>query len=113
MDKNKDASGANSTSISSRLDEFRRRIDALDEEIVRLLNNRAACANEIGEVKQSVGMETYQPSREEDVLAHVRDVNEGPLADDAITRVFERIIDESRRLERLTSEKGEAESSRE
>ena len=58
-------------------------------------------------------METYQPTREEDVLAHVRGVNEGPLANDAITRVFERIIDESRRLERLTSEKVEAESSRE
>ena len=111
MDKNKDASGANSTNISSRLDEFRRRIDAFDEEIVRLLNNRAACANEIGEVKDSVGMETYQPSREEDVLAHVRDVNAGPLANDAITRVFEQIIDESRRLERLTSEKVRAESS--
>ena len=111
MDKNKEASGANSTNISSRLDEFRRRIDAFDEEIVRLLNNRAACANEIGEVKDSVGMETYQPSREEDVLAHVRDVTAGPLANDAITRVFEQIIDESRRLERLTSEKVRAESS--
>ena len=111
MDKNKDASGANSTSISSQLDEFRRRIDALDEEIVRLLNKRAACANEIGEVKDSVGMETYQPTREEDVLAHVRDVNAGPLANDAITRVFEQIIDESRRLERLTSEKVRVERS--
>ncbi len=111
MDKNKEASGANSTNISSRLDEFRRRIDAFDEEIVRLLNNRADCANEIGEVKDAVGMETYQPSREEDVLAHVRDVNAGPLANDAITRVFEQIIDESRRLERLTSEKVRAESS--
>ena len=111
MDKNKEASGADSANISNRLDEFRRRIDALDEKIVQLLNNRAACANEIGEVKDSVGMETYQPTREEDVLAHVRGVNEGPLANDAITRVFERIIDESRRLERLTSEKVRAKSS--
>ena len=111
MDKNKEASGADSANISNRLDEFRRRIDALDEKIVQLLNNRAACANEIGEVKDSVGMETYQPGREENVLAHVRDVNEGPLANDAITRVFERIIDESRRLERLTSEKVRVERS--
>ena len=111
MDKNKEASGADSANISNRLDEVRRRIDALDEKIVQLLNNRAACANEIGEVKDSVGMETYQPGREENVLAHVRDVNEGPLANDAITRVFERIIDESRRLERLTSEKVRVERS--
>ena len=90
--------------ISNRLDKFRRRIDSLDAEIVRLLNERAACANEIGEVKDSVGMDTYQPSREKDVLVHVRNVNDGPLANDAITRVFERIIDESRRLERITSE---------
>lgn len=76
----------------------------LDAEIVRLLNERAACANEIGDVKASVGMETYQPNREKDVIEHVRNVNEGPLADDAVTRVFERIIDESRHLERLTSE---------
>ena len=111
MDKNKEAPGADSANISNRLDEFRRRIDALDEKIVQLLNNRAACANEIGEVKDSVGMETYQPGREENVLAHVRDVNEGPLANDAITRVFERIIEESRRLERLTSEKVRVERS--
>ena len=89
--------------IAEQLDEFRRRIDELDTEIVRLLNARATCANEIGQLKETVGMETYQPTRERAVLDHVRGVNGGPLAGEAVTRVFERVIDESRRLERTTS----------
>lgn len=89
--------------VAKRLDGFRRRIDELDEQIVRLVNQRADCANQIGQLKGSMEMETYQPKREEDVLAHVRDVNTGPLGADAIKRVFEKIIDESRRLEKLTS----------
>ena len=86
--------------IAPRMDEFRRRIDRLDAELVRLLNARAACADEIGRLKDDVGIEIYQPEREQDVLAHVRTVNTGPLDQGAITRLFERIIDESRRLER-------------
>lgn len=87
--------------IAGQLDAYRQRIDRLDEEIVRLLNARATCANEIGRLKEQVGMEVYQPGRERTVLDHVRRVNEGPLADVAMIRLFERIIDESRRLERL------------
>ena len=63
-----------------RLDELRRRIDALDEELVRLLSARAQCALEIGRVKKQAGMEVYQPAREAEVLAHVQHVNGGPLA---------------------------------
>jgi chorismate mutase len=84
-----------------RLDEFRKRIDQLDEMLVRLLNARAACALEIGRVKRAIGMAVYQPAREADVLAHVKDINTGPLDDGAIRRLFERVIDEARRLERL------------
>ena len=87
--------------IAAQLDAYRSRIDRLDEEIVRLLNARATCANEIGRLKKQVGMEVYQPGRERVVLDHVRRVNQGPLADVAVIRLFERIIDESRRLERL------------
>ena len=83
-----------------RMDELRHRIDRLDAELVRLLNARAACADEIGRLKDDVGIEIYQPQREQDVLGHVRAVNTGPLDQGAITRLFERIIDESRRLER-------------
>lgn len=83
------------------IDELRTRIDELDEQIVSLLNERAGCALAIGELKDALGLEIYQPDRERSVLAHVRRVNGGPLDDDAIARLFERIIDEARRLERV------------
>jgi chorismate mutase len=84
----------------SRVDDLRRRIDDLDELLVRLLSARAACAVEIGREKKLLGLEIYQPSREMDVLAHVQRINPGPLNDASIKRLFERVIDEARRLER-------------
>jgi chorismate mutase len=85
------------------LDALRRRIDELDEKLVELLNERAKCALKIGEIKQTMGLEIYQPDRESQVLGHVRDHGraiKGPLSPEALTRLFERIIDEARRLER-------------
>jgi chorismate mutase-like protein len=85
----------------STLDEIRLDIDRVDEVLVRLLNERARCVCEIGRLKKESGIEIYQPDREKDVLNHVRAVaTEGPLGPDAIARLFERIIDEARRLER-------------
>jgi chorismate mutase len=92
----------------STLDDFRKRIDALDEQLVRLLNARAACALEIGREKKAAGLEIYQPSREAEVLNHVQSINTGPLDDGAIRRLFERVIDEARRLERIAEEAAEA-----
>ena len=94
--------------VVSRLDELRRRIDALDEELVRLLSARAQCALEIGRVKKQAGMDVYQPAREAEVLAHVQSVNGGPLDHGAIRRLFERVIDEARRLERVADGQEEA-----
>jgi chorismate mutase len=85
----------------SRLDDLRRQIDSLDERLVELLNARAACALEIGHEKKLAGLELYQPSREAEVLGHVQRINMGPLDDEAMKRLFERIIDEARRLERI------------
>jgi len=83
------------------LEDLRRDIDRVDEVLVRLLNERARCVCEIGRLKKELGVEIYQPDREKDVLQHVRDVaSEGPLGSDAVGRLFERIIDEARRLER-------------
>ena len=104
MAEDKASGGAATDGIAERLDEFRHRIDRLDEQIVGLLNARATCANEIGWLKGRAGMEIYEPTRERAVLDHVRRINAGPLEADAVMRVFERIIDESRRLERLTNE---------
>ncbi len=83
------------------IDEWRRRIDAIDEQLMRLLNSRSACAVEIGKVKRSLGLPVYSPEREAWILERVMRDNPGPLDPTAVRRVFERIIDESRRLERL------------
>src|SRR5262245_30489150 len=83
------------------LDDLRNDIDRVDEVLVRLLNERARVACEIGRIKKEQGIDVYQPEREKQVLEHVRSVAvEGPLGPDAIARLFERIIDEARRLER-------------
>jgi chorismate mutase-like protein len=83
------------------LDNLRDDIDRVDEVLVRLLNERARCVCEIGRLKKLHGLEVYQPDREKQVLEHVRSIAaEGPLGPDAIARLFERIIDEARRLER-------------
>jgi len=90
------------------IEAWRRRIDAIDEQLMRLLNSRSACAVEIGRIKRSLGLPVYSPEREAWILDRVMRENPGPLDDTAIRRVFERIIDESRRLERIA---GEAQSS--
>jgi|SRR4051812_26894361 len=83
------------------LDDLRKDIDRVDEVIVRLLNERARVACEIGRLKKAGGVPIYQPEREKQVIEHVRGVAvEGPLGPDAIGRLFERIIDEARRVER-------------
>jgi chorismate mutase len=84
-----------------RLGVLRREIDIIDEQLVRLLNERAKCALAIGREKKEEGLELYQPAREAEVLAHVERVNRGPLDDGAVKRLFERVIDEARRLERI------------
>lgn len=86
------------------LDELRRRIDLLDQSLVKLLNARAACALEIGRLKRELKMPIYQPARETEVLQNVERANLGPLDHAAIKRLFERIIDEARHLERTNDE---------
>jgi chorismate mutase len=92
------------------VEEWRRRIDVIDDQLTRLLNSRSACAVEIGRLKRHVGMAVYQPERETWILDRVERNNPGPLDSGAVRRVFERIIDEGRRLERLA---GEAETGEE
>src|SRR3954468_18994601 len=97
------------------IDELRQRIDRLDEKLVELLTERANCALQIGRMKHDLGLEVYQPDREAEVLHHVQShakVTRSPLGGDAIVRVFERIIDEARRIERATAHSSEAPASR-
>jgi chorismate mutase-like protein len=96
------------------LAEHRARIDTIDLQLVELLNRRAAAAAEIGRAKQAAGMAVYEPKREDDVYHNVLAANAGPLSGDALKRIFERIIDEMRSLQRLRADqdrkraKGEA-----
>jgi chorismate mutase len=85
------------------LDEWRRRIDVIDQQLMGLLSSRSACAVEIGKIKRALGLPVYSPEREVWILERVMRENPGPLDATAVRRVFERIIDESRRLERLAA----------
>ncbi len=86
------------------LDDWRQKIDEIDVQLVRLLNDRARCATELGRVKLQLGLDAYSPAREEEVMVNVTTANPGPLSDQALRRLFERIIDESRTLERVFME---------
>jgi chorismate mutase len=82
------------------LERWRRQIDEIDEQLLRLLNARAQCAVEAGHWKKQNHQPVWQPERELEILRHVVKSNRGPLDDAAIRRLFERIIDEARSLER-------------
>ncbi|MBI4484022.1 MAG: chorismate mutase [Acidobacteria bacterium] len=86
------------------LEDWRMKIDQIDEQLVKLLNERSRCAIEIGKIKRAQNLALYSPEREHEILRRVKQVNGGPLDDEAIRRLFERIMDESRRVERLAAQ---------
>ena len=79
---------------------WRDRIDEIDRIILQLLNERSRSANVIGHIKKKLALPVYAPRREEEVIDNVLTANEGPLPDAAVRRLFERVIDETRSLER-------------
>ena len=78
----------------SELDQLRQRIDVLDEQIQKLLNERAGCAQAVAEAKRKIGGEVvfYRPEREAEVLRLARERNKGPLSDDEIAHLFREIM---------------------
>jgi chorismate mutase len=80
------------------LDDWRHQIDALDTELLRLLNQRAAMACEIASIKVASGLPAYDGNRERQVLARVVEKNTGPLDQQSVTDIFAGIIRETRRL---------------
>jgi chorismate mutase len=80
------------------LDGWRGQIDALDTELLRLLNQRAAIACEIAAIKVASGLPAYDSNRERQVLARVVEKNTGPLDEQSVTDIFSGIIRETRRL---------------
>ncbi|MCM2358220.1 MAG: chorismate mutase [Geobacteraceae bacterium] len=83
------------------IDEIRQEIDRLDSELLKIFNRRAELALKIGEIKKGLGLAIYDPAREKKIFQRMKEENPGPLDDQAIVRLFERVVDESRRLERI------------
>lgn len=83
------------------IDDIRMQIDALDDQLLAMFNQRAALALRIGQIKKQEGKAVYDPRREKSIFERMQQSNPGPLDDGAIVRLFERVIDESRRLERI------------
>ena len=79
--------------------DWRKKIDDLDRELVELLNRRAHAAHEIGRLKKTAAMPIYEPDREREVFDHVRKLNQGPLAERDLLRIYERIIDVMRQIQ--------------
>jgi len=80
------------------LDHWRGQIDALDAELLRLINQRATIACEIASIKVASGLQAYDGNRERQVLARVVEKNTGPLDDQSVRDIFVGIIRETRRL---------------
>ena len=85
------------------LQALREEIDRIDDELVRLLDRRARCASIIGRLKRERGLAIYEPQREATVIGRAKALTRalgGPLDEAAIGRVYERIMDEARRIQR-------------
>ena len=86
--------------ILARMTECRHRIDDVDVRLVTLLNERTTIVEEIGRLKQQAALPVYEPKREDEVFRNIMEHNGGPMPHDAMRRVFERIIDEMRTVQR-------------
>ncbi len=86
------------------LEAYRVAIDALDLRLLELLNQRTRVVEDIGRVKRSAKLPIYEPKREDQVFENITTHNGGPLTPDAVKRIFERIIDEMRTIQRIRME---------
>jgi chorismate mutase len=82
------------------ISDWRKKIDELDRKLVELLSQRAHAAHEIGKLKLGAGMPIYEPDRERNVFSNVRSVNPGPLPDRDLLRIYERIMDVMRQIQK-------------
>ncbi len=82
------------------LEELRKRIDELDHQLVKLLNERARVVVEIGKLKNKTGGQIYAPDREKQILAEIAKANEGPLPDKCLVAIWRELMSGSFVLER-------------
>jgi chorismate mutase len=89
------------------IEDWRRKIDELDRQIVALISERAKAAQAIGRLKRTSSLPVYEPGREKVIFENVRSANHGPLPDIEMTHIYERIIDVMRATQRneLASQK--------
>ena len=92
------------------IEDWRLEIDAIDSELLGLLNKRASLAVRVGQSKRLTGIELYDPTREQEVIERARRDNQGPLDEQAIVELFGCIIRESRRIEACAMERDQQES---
>jgi chorismate mutase len=83
-----------------KLEEYRVSIDEIDRRLVALLNERTGIVECIGRVKREARLPVYEPRREDQVFANIATANQGPISNEAVRRIFERIIDEMRGIQR-------------
>jgi chorismate mutase/prephenate dehydratase len=83
--------------------DLRDRIDGIDEELVRLLNERARIAAEMGKIKEDSRTPAYNPAREREVLRHVEKLNDGPLPARSVEAIYREIMSASAALEKRTA----------
>ena len=82
------------------LKKLRSRIDELDIELLKLLNERAKCVIKIGKIKQKEKKDVLVPMREKELLDRLRTVNKGPMADKMVIYLFQQIIDTLKDLQK-------------
>ena len=80
--------------------DWRKKIDELDRRLVELLSERARAAQEIGRLKRNTNLPIYEPDREQIVFSHVQELNRGPLPNRDVVRIFERIMDVMRNIQK-------------
>jgi chorismate mutase-like protein len=80
--------------------DWRKKIDEIDAKLVELLSQRAHAAHEIGRLKKQAGMPIYEPARERAVFDHVNQHNCGPLPARDLLRIYERIMDVMRQIQK-------------
>jgi len=90
--------------------DWREKIDVIDRDLVRLLNERARCVMEIGRIKRDNKLPIEEPHREQQVLRNALVTNRGPLSSQAMERVFAQIVEEGRQLQRELFESAEPQS---
>ncbi len=82
------------------IEDWRRKIDEVDLQLVQLINQRAQCAREIGRLKRDSAMPIYEPDREKIIFQNIARANAGPLSDVQLRQVYERLVDVMRQLQR-------------